>query len=1210
MPERIVNEIIVDTAKASKALADLSKKFNQYSKDLVKTAAAQDKQNQAASRARAFFDKLAGGTDKATKSQKQLTQATNQATVASRKNEQQNKKQKKAADDLGISWISVKRIFAGQIIFRVLSALTNQMRDSVGVAQELGLKLAEAITIAPGKLSLSTEGVKILGKEIRELSQSFGIDQVELATAAYQVYSNQIGNAKESTDFLRTSVDLAKATVTSTSNAVDLLSGIINAYGLEAGEAARISDILTKSVELGRFRIDDIANSFGRLTPIASQLGISIEELFAVFDTLTIKGVSPDKAITQLLAVMLKMVKPSKALTKALSEIGFNNIKTATSTLGLVGTLRALTATTDGTIESLGRMFPRVRAIQSVLSILGDEGERFDSIFKEIQETSDGVTKRFKAFILATESEEFQRNIQTIKNLFVEDFGKTFIKTINDVLESMGGIPGAADKIQNSIQLLSIALTGLALLKVATGFTAVAAGMTATSGAATILLAALSKLPLFVLAFGAAALGQSIAFLVNQFFLGGAEASRMAAEQDKLMQATKELATSISKATIIQQDSIRKSTNARLDAVLEGLRKENEAYADQNARIRFLGTEVTQDLTSELGRRLKSFEDFAKDSTNALELAAKDVAKIDDSIAKIRARTEQELFDLRIRNLSKRGQREARAARTLSLLERAKLATTKEERQELLRAAAAEASRARSGNLVKRVSDARIKALKVEQSDLRRNAVILDRMAPTINKAVTEMKALREEAKGLAEELEKAVTNLDKKKITQIGKDLLQVVKDFEKEQNKIETLLGAGFSRALTTLREGLKNALSDPQAISFKIDQALKEVQEKLDDRKISTKLFLQIAPLGGTLDTAPEEARELLLGQKEQVKRELQEFKDILVTEIPKVFKEAQLEVTKAIKEIPSLDSISDLLGLLFVPDFTETSIALDQQEQFLKGIKGVLSGIGKVLDSDEIDLDKLKNLFNTLERGADQLKGAGQEDAAKALDELRKKLQGLFNTAARAKQGGLGEVSDELIRAVDGARGLSEATDNAARGFRRIDTELGPILIRVNALGNETSNIGPKAQQGSNQAVSALQDIGPAATAQVAGVNALASALANLASQRSAAALVATGGQIPSFLAGGGPTQSRGTDTVSIQAAPGEFFVNAASTRRFIPELTAINQGRMPEARNNSQITNNSFSGDININVPPGTKVDGRTISQDIRRELRRKTSSLS
>ena len=91
----------------------------------------------------------------------------------------------------------------------------------------------------------------------------------------------------------------------------------------------------------------------------------------------------------------------------------------------------------------------------------------------------------------------------------------------------------------------------------------------------------------------------------------------------------------------------------------------------------------------------------------------------------------------------------------------------------------------------------------------------------------------------------------------------------------------------------------------------------------------------------------------------------------------------------------------------------------------------------------------------------------------------------------------------------------------------------------------------------------------------------------------------------FLATGG----RGTDTIPAMLSPGEFVMNAAATQRFASQLIAMNAGIQPAFRSEGgHVTN---IGDINVTVTGGgsSRQTGRSIAAELRRELRRGTSTL-
>ena len=90
--------------------------------------------------------------------------------------------------------------------------------------------------------------------------------------------SNQVGDAAQSLQFLTEASKFAKATDSSLTNSVDLLSGALKSYNLSVDDAGKVSSIFFKTIDLGRVSSQSLGNTFGRVGPVAAQLGVSLEE--------------------------------------------------------------------------------------------------------------------------------------------------------------------------------------------------------------------------------------------------------------------------------------------------------------------------------------------------------------------------------------------------------------------------------------------------------------------------------------------------------------------------------------------------------------------------------------------------------------------------------------------------------------------------------------------------------------------------------------------------------------------------------------------------------------------------------------------------------------------------------------------------------------------------------------------------------------------
>ena len=84
----------------------------------------------------------------------------------------QNKKAAKTASRLELSWQSVLRVFAIQVVGRAITGLTSELTQSVGKARELQIALAEIQTISPELRGLDLSAVQEFTEAI---STDFGI---------------------------------------------------------------------------------------------------------------------------------------------------------------------------------------------------------------------------------------------------------------------------------------------------------------------------------------------------------------------------------------------------------------------------------------------------------------------------------------------------------------------------------------------------------------------------------------------------------------------------------------------------------------------------------------------------------------------------------------------------------------------------------------------------------------------------------------------------------------------------------------------------------------------------------------------------------------------------------------------------------------------------------------------------------------------------
>lgn len=91
-----------------------------------------------------------------------------------------------------------------------------------------------------------------------------------------------------------------------------------------------------------------------------------------------------------------------------------------------------------------------------------------------------------------------------------------------------------------------------------------------------------------------------------------------------------------------------------------------------------------------------------------------------------------------------------------------------------------------------------------------------------------------------------------------------------------------------------------------------------------------------------------------------------------------------------------------------------------------------------------------------------------------------------------------------------------------------------------------------------------------------------------------------------LAAGGA--ARGIDTIPAMLSPGEFVMNARSSRKFYSQLQAMNAGQTPSYRQDGGTVNDNSTtvGDVHLHTNPASVKD---LMRDMQQQVRRGTGRL-
>lgn len=319
--------------------------------------------------------------------------------------------------------------------------------------------MANIATLIPG----NAKRVDELSKSILKMSEDTGTSATDLADGMYQVIS-ALGDSKESMSQLAVANKAAKAGLSSTTEAINLLTAVTKGYNdTSAAAITKASDLAFVTVKLGQTTFPELASSIGKVIPMANAMKTSQEELFAVFATLT--GVTGNAAevSTQMKAVYTSLMKPSNDLSVAIRSLGFSSADAMIQQFGLVGTIQKLSATAGGSKEKLAALFGSVEGLTSILALTGSQADAFKTKFAEMQKASGATDQAFKDQTTGIGEAGFsmQKMMATIKSLAIS-LGQQLLPFVQKVAGIFTSLLGIFNSLPQGVKDLIITIAGIA----------------------------------------------------------------------------------------------------------------------------------------------------------------------------------------------------------------------------------------------------------------------------------------------------------------------------------------------------------------------------------------------------------------------------------------------------------------------------------------------------------------------------------------------------------------------------------------------------------------------------------------------------------------------------------------------------------------------------------------------------------------------------
>ena len=336
--------------------------------------------------------------------------------------------------------ITKMRVAAAAAAIVVVRALRNMSSEAL----EFEKAFANVSTLIDTRTPQGVKQLATLQKQIFALNPALG-SATELTQGLYQALSAGVEPAK-AVRLVGEAALFAKAGLTSTLTAVDIMTTIMNAYGDAAGKANEISSVLFATVQEGKTTAEQLAVSLGLVIPNAVALKIPLTEVNAAIATLTKGGFKTSIAVTSMSQAMLAFIKPTEGAVKILKQAGlsFADLREIIGEQGLAAGLKVLAEVTGGNVEEMTKFFDSAEAFKAVLALTGEQAEEFARItgVLEAAQADGNVTARAAEKVFKTVGARAETMGNAVKTFLIENLVKLeplFIGII-DAAEEFGPV--------------------------------------------------------------------------------------------------------------------------------------------------------------------------------------------------------------------------------------------------------------------------------------------------------------------------------------------------------------------------------------------------------------------------------------------------------------------------------------------------------------------------------------------------------------------------------------------------------------------------------------------------------------------------------------------------------------------------------------------------------------------------------------------------
>lgn len=336
---------------------------------------------------------------------------------------------------------------AEQIGTTLTKRVSLPMAGAGAISGKMAADFEGSMTKLSSLVGLSREAVQGLNEDVLNMAGDVGKAPQELAEGMFFVQSAGL-RGQRALNALRASAKASAAGLGSTRDVANAATSAMNAYGEGNLSAAQAVATLVSTVREGKVETSGLAQVIGQIVPISAQLGVEFNEVGASLAAMTRLGLDASKSATALRGIFRGLLKPSKQARETLQEYNMSvaGLRRQVREEGIISALLDLKQAFDGNQDALTAVFPRVRGLIGVLSLVGKNADQAQNIFKSLANTTRADLD--KAFETASQTAEFKfaRALSRVQSALIR-LGNVILPIVIPLIDSLSGIVERAGEI-------------------------------------------------------------------------------------------------------------------------------------------------------------------------------------------------------------------------------------------------------------------------------------------------------------------------------------------------------------------------------------------------------------------------------------------------------------------------------------------------------------------------------------------------------------------------------------------------------------------------------------------------------------------------------------------------------------------------------------------------------------------------------------------